>query len=119
MKLTYVEGEMFTGAAPHKTIRACWLADENDEAICVVTKGASDFDKCCEALKYAAFATQQLPDILAACEQMLPYLSNQNELLNYAATNDGRASGFDSASVAIRRAIQAAKENSHVEQQPV
>lgn len=66
-RLTYVEGEMFTAAEPHKTIRACWLADETGDAVCVVTEGA-DFERCGTLLKQAAAATQLLPELVAACE---------------------------------------------------
>jgi hypothetical protein len=45
-------------------------------------------------------------DLVSACRAMLPYLPDQAQLLDYAATNDGRASGYDVAAMKIREALR-------------
>lgn len=45
------------------------------------------------------------PELYDACLAMLPYLPTPTDLLNYAATNDGQASGYDVAAMKIRRAL--------------
>lgn len=44
--------------------------------------------------------------LISALEVLLPHLSTEAEALNYASQNDGRMSPFDSASLAVRRALQ-------------
>jgi hypothetical protein len=110
--LAYFEGEIFSGSNTDRTVRACWLADESGEAVCVVTEGA-DFEKSKVLLKHAAKATQAVAALLEACEAILRYLPDQNDLLNHAATNDGTASGYDCAAVSLRKAVAAAKSEAH------
>ena len=45
------------------------------------------------------------PALYAALIGLLPYLSTQVQLLDYASLNEGRASGFDTASVKAREAL--------------
>lgn len=46
-------------------------------------------------------------ELAGAAESMLPYLSTEDQLLDYASLNDGRAAGFDTASVKMRKALAA------------
>lgn len=52
---------------------------------------------------------ERLQAIEAAARQMLPYLTDENEMLDYASLNDGRASEYDVASVALLKALTAAR----------
>ena len=49
------------------------------------------------------------PELLEALIALLPYLSDQAQLLDGAACNEGRASGFDVASVRARAALAKAE----------
>lgn len=51
-------------------------------------------------------AAEQMKDAL---EGLLPYLSTEAQLLDYASLNEGQASSFDTASVKARAALSAAK----------
>ena len=44
--------------------------------------------------------------LVKAVEALLPYLSTEEEALNFASLNDGRTAPFDSASLAVRRALE-------------
>ena len=44
--------------------------------------------------------------LVRAVEALLPFLSTEEELLNYASLNDGKTSPFDCASLAVRRALE-------------
>ncbi len=44
--------------------------------------------------------------LVRAVEALLPYLSTEEQASNFASLNDGRTSPFDSASLAVRRALQ-------------
>jgi hypothetical protein len=48
-------------------------------------------------------------ELLAACKLMLPYLPTRQDMLNYAATNEGNAGGYSVAAEAIRAAIARAE----------
>lgn len=43
--------------------------------------------------------------LVAALEALEPYLTDEAAMLDYASLNEGRASGFDVASVKARRAL--------------
>jgi excisionase family DNA binding protein len=45
--------------------------------------------------------------LVRAVESLLPFLTTEEEALNYASMNDGRCAPFDSASLAVRRALEA------------
>lgn len=45
------------------------------------------------------------PALYEAVMALLPYLSDRTQLLDYASLNEGRASGFDIASVKAREAL--------------
>lgn len=45
------------------------------------------------------------PALYEALKALLPYLTDKTQLLDYASLNEGRASGFDVASVKAREAI--------------
>jgi hypothetical protein len=46
------------------------------------------------------------PALFAALKNLLPYLPDRNEALNYAATNEGRASSFHVAALHARELIR-------------
>lgn len=61
---------------------------------------AEDYDALCVAFEA----------MRAALVALLPYLSTEAQLLDYASLNEGRASGFDTASVKARAALKLADE---------
>lgn len=52
---------------------------------------------------------QAAPELLSACEVMLPYLPDQNDSLNEATANEGRVSERTVAALRIRRAVARAR----------
>ena len=48
------------------------------------------------------------PDLYEALVELLPFLSEERELLDFASLNEGRASPFDTASVKARAALKKA-----------
>jgi hypothetical protein len=48
-------------------------------------------------------------ELLEALERLLPYLPDENDVLNHAAVNDGRASDYDVAALHARAAISKVK----------
>lgn len=57
---------------------------------------------------------ESAPALLAACKAILPYLSTETEVLDDAAMNEGRASGYGSASLKLRAAIALAEPREEV-----
>lgn len=52
---------------------------------------------------------QAAPELLAACELILPYLPDQKDAQNEATANEGRSSEYTAASLRIRRAVARAR----------
>ena len=86
--LQYVEGDLITiqdMQLNRKGKRACWLADAEGEAICVVSQDA-DFERARVHLQHAAYATQILPKLLAACKTALEWAKSDRTLLDWNET---------------------------------
>lgn len=50
--------------------------------------------------------------LVAALKALEPYLSTEAQMLDYASLNEGRASGFDVASIKARKALALAEKES-------
>lgn len=49
--------------------------------------------------------------LVEALEALEPYLTDEAAMLDYASLNEGRASGFDTASIKARRALSIARQH--------
>jgi hypothetical protein len=87
------EEQMFKDAA--EAIRELRGADSARAVACV---------NACKGINPEA-----VPELLAACEAMLPFCTTEAERLRYASLNEGRASPYDVASRKICDAIARAK----------
>jgi hypothetical protein len=57
-----------------------------------------------DEMKRLRALVQAYHGVLVAAEKLLPYLPDRNDALNYAATNEGRASSYQVAALDLRTA---------------
>lgn len=57
---------------------------------------------CGQASRDAQVLAEAQTELLAAIEAVLPHIPDRNDALNYAATNEGRASSFQVAALKLR-----------------